>query len=330
MVDELQRNGSDEHYEASLYMQQHGAEQSLRDGAELLDFFGVTIDPVQDTDRFVMAIQQMDPRNTAEGQDHLVRFQLEQDQTQWPQEAQGVILSTARAMDMASAQEQDLARRYKAGEITDADIVLLQAEGSLPAAERTVRQVETPLQGPFDMVVALGGARHAPRDRALYAARAIEEGRASGMLVMASSDRKLVGAEAQVAADYTPRASGDPREYHLGIGAVNAVQEQHPGVLITPVRIAQERANTTMVMEGVLDRFSGAKFQRIGAVTTQIYQRFTELDLRTIGRQHGFRTAVAGNPSDLSIVAARTPSTYLSEELRTLRAAALALPSESA
>ncbi len=64
---------------------------------------------------------------------------------------------------------------------------------------------------------------------------------------------------------------------------------------------------------------AGAK---VAAVTTQIYQASTERDLDRVAKQFGVtETFTAGNPSDPNVVAKRTPATYLSEVLRTLRAA---------
>jgi len=67
---------------------------------------------------------------------------------------------------------------------------------------------------------------------------------------------------------------------------------------------------------------------RVAAVTTQIYQAATSLDIARVGKKYGLETMAAGNPSDPKVVEARTPATYLSEVLRTLRAATLALKAE--
>ena len=67
----------------------------------------------------------------------------------------------------------------------------------------------------------------------------------------------------------------------------------------------------------------------MAAVTTQIYQAATELDLARVALQFGItETFAAGNPSDPKAVEARTVATYQSEILRTLRAITHAMQAE--
>ena len=64
-------------------------------------------------------------------------------------------------------------------------------------------------------------------------------------------------------------------------------------------------------------------------MTTQIYQESTALDLARVAKAFGAEyTLAAGNPSDPELVAKRTPATYLTEIIRTLKAAMLALEAE--
>src|SRR5437868_1193842 len=97
----------------------------LASGNELLDHFGLSIDPVEKSTEFINAIAQLDPR--FQGGRELVRWQLEQDERSWPDETRHIIMETALRMRMF---------------------------------ER-----ETPLVGHYDIVIALGGARQSNLDR---------------------------------------------------------------------------------------------------------------------------------------------------------------------
>ena len=60
----------------------------------------------------------------------------------------------------------------------------------------------------------------------------------------------------------------------------------------------------------------------VTAVVHQIYLPATQLDLKRIAAKFGLTDVhTAGCPSDPQIVASRTETTYLSEIIRTLRAA---------
>ncbi len=90
--------------------------------------------------------------------------------------------------------------------------------------------------------------------------------------------------------------------------------------------VEDKRAGTPAVIEGVLATLQAngslPEGANIAAVTTQVYQASTERDLARVAKQFGItETFTAGNPSDPNVVAKRTPATYLSEVLRTLRAA---------
>ena len=65
------------------------------------------------------------------------------------------------------------------------------------------------------------------------------------------------------------------------------------------------------------------------AITTQIYRASTELDIARVAKKYGIeQTFAAGTLSDPEIIAKRTPATYLSEIVRTLKAATLAYEEE--
>ena len=68
-------------------------------------------------------------------------------------------------------------------------------------------ETETPLQGHYDAVAALGGARQANLDRLRYAAEARRSGKASfDHLVAAGAKRKLRDDEKANVANYAPNA----------------------------------------------------------------------------------------------------------------------------
>ncbi|HUA12892.1 MAG TPA: hypothetical protein VL989_00065 [Candidatus Sulfotelmatobacter sp.] len=293
-------------------------EQVLAAGEELLQYFGVEIRPTDPlrTEEFVGIMDQLNPR--FQGERSLVRFELEQDQTEWPDEAKKVIMQAAEKMRMLEPQ--------------------------------------TPFEGYFDAIIVLAGARQSNLDRLRYAARCLYT-RASlltpipestrrayrhGALVIAGSKRKLQDAEKENVANY---AKGAETEEDLVMAAVELVPSieqklseefgKHPQIMAWgEVIVDGEKVGTPQVVDAVLreaiesheegDREFPEDF-KLGAVTTQIYQTATELDLARVAKRYGIKeTFTAGNPSDPNIIAKRTPATYLSEVLRTLKAAALA------
>lgn len=259
-------------------------EQAFQAGAEFLQHFGVEVNPAEQPEAFTAALAQLDPRY--QGGRELVRWQLEADQTEWPEDTKQVIMRAAEGMRML-----------------------------VP---------ETPLTGHYDVVIALGGARQSNLDRTRYAAQAVHEGKANvDRLVVAGSKRKLNEQEQQNVANY---ATGATTEADLVAGAASTVAHETSDVNPEVHVIDSERAGTPDVVESVLqamkDRGELPEGSSVAAVTTQIYQASTELDLARVARKFGVtETFTAGNPSDPKIVEARTPATYLSEVLRTLRAA---------
>ena len=266
-------------------------EQILEAGKKFLTHFGVEINPSENLEKFNEALAQLDPRY--QGGRELVRWQLEADQTHWDEETKSLIMETAESMRMLEA--------------------------------------ETPLKGDFDIVIALGGARQANLDRIRYAVEAIKSGETSvAQLIISGSSRELNEAEQQNASNYAPGAN---TEFDLCVGAAAAVAKENPGLITSVLLVDEKRAGTPMVIEKTLDaaRKNGflPKNAKVAAVTTQIYQASTELDLARVCSQFGITESyTAGNPSDPEIVAKRTPATYMSEVLRTLRAATNAAEAE--
>lgn len=266
-------------------------EQVFQASAELLQHFGVEVNPTEQPEAFRAALSQLDPRY--QGGRELVRWQLEADQTEWPETTKQIIMGAAEAMRML-----------------------------VP---------ETPLVGNYDVVIALGGARQSNLDRTRLAGQAAAEGSATfGRLVVAGSRRNLYEQEQENVSNYAPGAT---TEADLLVGAANTVanenSEVHPEVHV----VDGEHAGTPDVIESVLqemhDRGELPEGAKVAAITTQIYQASTELDLARVANKFGVsETFTAGNSSDPNVVAKRTPATYLSEILRTLRAAVYAAQAE--
>lgn len=259
-------------------------EQIFQAGAEFLQHFGVEVSPTEQPEAFTAALAQLDPRY--QGGRELVRWQLEADQTEWPEDTKQVIANAAEGMRMLVS--------------------------------------ETPLVGDYDVVIALGGARQSNLDRTRYAAEAINDGKANvGHLVVAGSKRKLNEQEQENVSNYAP---GSTTEADLLAGAANTVASENPDLTPEVHVVEGERAGTPDIIESVLSEMHGngalSEGTKVAAITTQIYQASTELDLARIAKKFGItETFTAGNPSDPNVVAKRTPATYLSEVLRTLRAA---------
>jgi hypothetical protein len=260
-------------------------EQILDSATEFLQHFGVQIDPKSDRNAFLDAIKQLDPR--FQGERDLVRWQLEQDTTEWDEDTESIIMATAERFG--------------------------------------ILKPETQLVGDYDVVISLGAARQANLDRARYAAAAVGSDQATAdMLIVTGSDRPLNDQEQSNTANYAPEAA---TEFDLATGAARVVQAENLGVNVRLSNTEGARATTTDVINKVLSDLASQGVSldglRLGAVTTQIYQPFTAIEVAAAAKRFGVTdTFVAGNPSDPEIVARRTPATYLSEILRTLRAAA--------
>ncbi len=259
-------------------------EQLLQAGSEFLQHFGVEANPVEQPEAFREALQQLDPRY--QGGRDLVRWELEADQTEWDDTTKDLITRTAESMRML--------------------------------------EVETPLQGSYDAVIVLGGARQSNLDRTRYAVDAIKEGTATVKhLIVAGSSRELNEAEQENTANYAP---GAKTEFDLCVGAAATAAKENPGLVASVMYVEDKKAGTPVVIENVLATLQASgslpEGASVAAVTTQIYQTSTERDLARVAKQFGVaETFTAGNPSDPNVVAKRTPATYLSEVLRTLRAA---------
>ena len=211
------------------------------------------------------------------------RFRLEQDQTKWSRETIEIIMVAAKALGLLDQ--------------------------------------ETQLKGHIDMVIALGGARQSNLDRLRYAADAVKTGKASiKNLVIAGSNRILSDVEKENVSNYAPNAE---TEADLCKAAASMVERENPGMRIQVVVSENEKAGNPEVIESAL-REIGVAGDYVAVVTTQIYKMAAGLDLARVANKFGISlTTAAGNPSDPAIVAKRTTATYLSEVLRTLRAAIL-------
>lgn len=270
---------------------QFNPQEVLQAGSELLEHFGVEASAVEQPEQFLEAMAQLDPRY--QGGRELVRWQLETDQTEWSEDTKQIILRAAEGMRML--------------------------------------EQETSLSGQFDAVIALGGARQSNLDRARYAVEAAKEGNANFKhLIVAGSSRELNEAEQENVANYAPGAT---TEFEACVGAAKTVAQENPGLITSVLYVEDERAGTPAIIEKVLATLQANgsihEGSRVAAVTTQIYQSSTELDLARVAKQFGIsETFTAGNPSAPKVIEARTPATYLSEVLRTLKAATLAAQTE--
>jgi hypothetical protein len=286
-------------------------EDVLSAGGEFLNHFDVEISP-DSTQEFISAMDQLNPR--FQGERALVRFELEKDQTKWPEETIDITMNAAEAMRMLVPQ--------------------------------------TPFEGNLDTVVVLGAARQAPLDRMRYAARCMYR-RASlgtqtanvfreGALIFGGSKRILNDLEKENVANYAPEAETEADLVEASMMHLDAEQQIlteefqcYPKIMHYGMKIVDsEKAGTADVIEAVLSEMleynekTGLNVPntfRLGAVTTQIYQVATALDVARAAKKYGFsETFTAGNPSDPAIVQRRTTATYLSEVLRTLKSASMA------
>ncbi|HEY1645851.1 MAG TPA: hypothetical protein VGF75_05785 [Candidatus Saccharimonadales bacterium] len=259
-------------------------EQVLQAGSEFLQHFGVEVSPAEQPDQFMEAMKQLDPRY--EGGRELVRYELAEDQREWPEDTKQVIMRGAENMGMLKP--------------------------------------ETPLVGDIDVVIALGGANQQNHERPRYALEAMKKGEATfKQLVIAGSSRKLKEAEQKNTANYAP---GAETEFDLCVAGAAMLAKEYPGVPISVLFVDDEKAGTPDVIESVLaaEQANGTlkPDSRVAAVTTQIYQESTELDLARVSKKFGIaETQTAGIPSPAKTIEGRTPATYKSEIIRTLKAA---------
>lgn len=196
----------------------------------------------------------------------------------------------------------------------------LEQRGSIimTAAALDMLKRETPLRGEFDVVVAHGGARRAAYDRLKYAAEALSSGQASGHLMAAGSTRPLRPGEAEEAVAFAPENAAT--EADLVAGAAAKVSEEFD-IETGIITVDNPDAHTSDVLRAVIQRRGFESVRRVGGVATQIYWAKTDIIFRMMGRELGFTSAVAGNPSELSIVGDRNDNTYHTEILHTLNRA---------
>lgn len=213
----------------------------------------------------------------------LVRFQLESNQDEWPEGTKRVIMSLAGALGLLDYQ--------------------------------------TLLSGRYDSILVLGGARKSNHDRLEFV---IDQMRWNNIrtkkIVFACSARRLNVAEKESVSGFAP---GAETEADLCYAAINTVEEKYRNKISIAVH-SDERGGNPEVIQQALQDFGVRPGSRVAVVTTQIYCTSARLDLARIAKDFGItRTSGAGNPSDPAIVASRTTASYLSEVLRTLRAAVL-------
>lgn len=254
-----------------------------------LECFNITAHPFVQVERFLEMLQQCDPRYKG-GRD-LVRWQLEEDDSEWPEETVKIIMAVADLFEM--------------------------------------RLDSTPFDCPVDLVIAMGGARQAPLDRTWFAYSCLGRiGFNHCDLVVAGSARVLNDQERADTQNYAP---GAQFEYDLCRAAATIVNwENHPNKRGRPQlqvgwqAIQEDRVGNGQILRHVLAQFPEAK--TVVAVTTQIYRMALILDLARVGKELGRLELAwtAGSSSNPTVVAKRTTATYLSEVLRTLRAFAYA------
>lgn len=273
----------------------------LASAKDLLGHFGVEEDPAEEPEQFVSAIKQLDPRYQGERIES--RQALEKDERDWSPETVEVINRTAQALRM----------------------VVFDEEGR-PG------HIETPLVGHYDAVIALGGARRSNLDRTRYAVDCLKDPNTTfNHLIVAGSGRPLRDGE-QETETYAPGAQD---QFDLCVGAAKLVARENPGLTVSVSYTAKEKAGTPDVLATVLADLQKSEIAQYGessiaAITTQIYQVSTRMDLERVAKRFGITDVyVAGNPSDPELVAKRTPSTYLSEIIRTLKAAVMLIESEN-
>jgi hypothetical protein len=280
-------------YEFSGGETQLAPNEVLAAGYEFLNFFGVEVNPVSQKEEFLESLRQIDPR--FQGERNLVRWELEADQTEWPEFTQEIIMRAAENMRMLHYQ--------------------------------------TPLTGHYDAVIALGGARQSNLERARYAVECAKEDSLEAgfkQLIVAGSARQLNEHEQLATENYAP---GAQTEFDLCVGAAKAVALENPGLVTSVCYIPDEKAGTPDIIKTALTTMRDGDIglfeeSTIAAVTTQIYQVSTQLDLVRVAKEFGVKYAyAAGNPSNPEIIARRTPATYMTEVIRTLRAASLAIDS---
>jgi hypothetical protein len=259
-----------------------------------LEYFGITADPREDLEGFLLSLRQIDPRyNDPEGRGrYLVRYELEADHREWDEKAIAVIMAAAKAFDML-----------------------------LP---------ETRLVGHHDVVVVMGAARLANDVRAFAAAEDLASGKATANHVVAAGSSRLLRDDEKLIVEKIAPGAFD--EAGLCQAAAEAVNRKYPSIHFEWMRVDNEKAGNEDVLNAAINRYRGLQnecqrwtLKSVAAYTTEIYLRALMHDLRRVAlTQRIPNTFAAGTDSPQSTKDARTPAVYMAEDVRTLKAAGLA------
>ncbi len=255
------------------------------DAAQLfLEEIGIDADPFTEPEAFLKACEQANPRYKG-GRD-LVRFQLEEDETQWEPQQRRATMILARELGMFN---------------------------------------EKRLEGDWDVVIALGGARRSPLHRACYAAEAIARGKAGAkVLVFAGSNRPTNKAEQVTVEDFAPKAD---EEIKICEGAAGVIKKRYPDIRIVTICNPDPKSGNRGVIARVMEELGNSfgEIKTVATVTTAIYRTALMLDMKMEAPEQGWTYFdAAGHPSDPEMVFNRTTATYCSENLTTLRKASMA------
>ncbi|MEI8060678.1 MAG: hypothetical protein WCG99_00055 [Candidatus Berkelbacteria bacterium] len=252
----------------------------LSDATQLfLEEIGIDADPIAEKEAFRKACEQANPRYKG-GRD-LVRFQLEEDSTQWKPQQLRATMILARELGMFN---------------------------------------EKRLEGNYDAIIALGGARRSPLHRACYAAEAIARGKAATkVLVIAGSNRPVNEAEQKTVRDFAPEAD---EEIKICEGAAEVIKKRYPDIRVVTICNPDPKSGNRGVIQRVMAELDGLfhdKIRKVATVTTGIYRTALMFDMMMESPEHGWTYFdAAGHPSDPEMVFNRTTSTYCAENLTTL------------
>ena len=258
----------------------------LSDPAQMfLEAIGIDADPIREPEAFQKACEQANPRY--KGGKDLVRFQLEEDYTQWKPQQLRATMILARELGMFN---------------------------------------EKRLEGNFDVIIALGGARRSPLHRACYAAEAIARGKAAtNALVIAGSTRPVNEAERATVKDFAPDAD---EEIKICQGAAEVISKRYPNIRVITVCNPDPKSGNRGVIQRVMAELDGLfhnNIRKVASATTGIYRTALMFDMMMESPNFGWTYYdAAGHPSDPEMVFNRTTSTYCSEGLTTLSKACMA------
>jgi hypothetical protein len=263
--------------------QLHDPFYSFEAGKEFTErFLSEDINPSESPLTYEEAMYKLNPR-TAKG---LLRYQLEDVQTDWSPEDVSLITSTSDSLGI-NQEQYDFT----------------------PGAE-------------YDSVLIAGGARNAMLDRGEFAAQALANGVISAKRVAIIADpRVLPEAERKAIEDWAP---GAETGYHMAEATARKMLADHPeldrklDILYLQSLKPDQRAavNEAILREGV--KAGG----RIAVATTALYVPFKTHKSLAVARPLGVGVDVVGVASRPEVVARRTPDTYFSEITQTLTSAA--------